>query len=147
MNGTSLWVASFSLYSRVKRVSMSILWKTWKPKVQWPKCEYRERYQRKDRVCTVPVCDQKWRGNETHYVIFCSNMVMQKRKIIFWKRFFKYTFFLLRTSKILPRLNVINFLLTIWGSKCSYFVLNCNIFFYGWKLTSKAFRCLCVPRF
>ena len=25
---------------------------------------------------------------------------------------------------------------TIWGSKCSYFVLNCNIFFYGWKSTS-----------
>ena len=30
---------------------------------------------------------------------------------------------------------------------CSYFVLNCNIFFYGWKSTLKAFRCLCISSF
>ena len=36
--------------------------------------------------------------------------------------------FFLRTSKILPRLNVLIFS-TIWCSKCSYFV-KCNIFFY-----------------
>ena len=39
------------------------------------------------------------------------------------------------------------FFSTSWGSKCSYFVLNYNIFFYDWKSTSKAFWCLCMPSF
>ena len=63
-----------------------------------------------------------------------------------WTAGHLHFFFSLRTSKILPKLNVLIFS-TIWGSKCSYFVLNCNIFFYGWKSTLKAFRCLCIPSF
>ena len=51
---------------------------------------------------------------------------------------------LLWTSTTLLRLNVLIFFSAIWGSKCSYFVLNCYVFCNCWKSTKRtlgAFVC------
>ena len=94
--------SELELYSRVKRVFgrekyVDLIWNS-KARSAVTKIRIsahhfpieRGRYQnieRNDRVCTI--CDQNVMGNESHYVMFCSNKLMVEEREIFFEIYIK----------------------------------------------------------